>query len=83
MKRIICIGILSMMLCTTALAAEETDALKINNGTDRAAVHDILGEPLSESVYGYKEVYSLDSGKQAVLNYIDDIFEFGFILLNP
>lgn len=82
MKRIIfiCMAIV-MLLGTTAFGAQEENVIQINEGTSRDEVHKIIGEAESVSVEGYREVYTLENGKSAVMYYRDDMFDFGFIVV--
>lgn len=82
MKKLAAICIMALMLTlTSAFAAEISDVVSIPSGTSRSAVHEKIGAPKSESAYGDKEIYALSGGRTAVLRYLDDCFDVGFILI--
>lgn len=62
----------------TADTAPET----VDIGEERGEVYDRLGEPDSVSGDGSKEVYTLDDGSTAILQYEGDTLEEGYILVD-
>ena len=67
---------------TVTLAAEESAITSIEQWTSRTEIHQRLGEPRDMTSGGYKEIYKLSNGKTAVLKYLDNMLESGYILIN-
>lgn len=67
---------------TVSLAAEESPVTAIARWTGRNEIHSLLGAPHTVSGNGYKEIYKLSNGKIAVLKYIDNMLDEGYILVN-
>lgn len=60
----------------------ETDGEPVGIGEERGEVYEQLGEPDSVSEDGSKEVYTLDDGSTAILQYEGDTLEEGYILVD-
>ncbi len=83
MKKVIALVAAMCALSTTAaLAAEESDVTSMGQWTSRTEIHNRLGEPQNMTSSGYKEIYKLSNGKTAVLKYLDNMLESGYILVN-
>lgn len=82
MKKVIFVCTLLISAATVCTAADKSDISQISTGTSRDEIHSLIGEPQSISAGGYKEIYHLENGKTAVLTYIDDILNDGFIVIN-
>lgn len=82
MRKITSICIMAVMLTlTSAFAAEISDIMTIPSGASRTDVREKIGAPHSVSAYGDKETYTLTGGQTAVLRYLDDSLDVGFILV--
>ncbi len=60
----------------------ETYSEPVGIGEERGEVYEQLGEPDSVSEDGSKEVYTLDDGNTAILQYEGDTLEEGYILVD-
>lgn len=83
MKRVISIIMASSMLLSAVCAsAADIDAVTaIAEGTARGEVYAAIGRG-EASPNGYKETYRLSNGQTAVLAFVDDVFNCGFVLVN-
>ncbi len=83
MKKVIAlVAAVCALSSTAALAAEESDVTSMVQWTSRTEIHNRLGEPQNMTSSGYKEIYKLSNGKTAVLRYLDNMLESGYILVN-
>lgn len=67
------------MLGTSAYALDEGTVRDIPIGAGRAEVYAMLGE--GEYKSEYKETYKLSNGRIAVLSYLNDVLNNGYILI--
>lgn len=82
MKKILFICMILITAGTAAAAAGDANVTQIPIGSSREEVHALIGAPQTVSAGGYKETYLLENGKSAVLNYIGDTLDTGFIVIN-
>lgn len=61
------------------MQSEET-IRSIAIGTSKVGIHGIIGEPDRSSGSGAKEEYDVKDASRAVLQYNEDMLEFGFIV---
>ncbi len=78
----VCIAVSMLYSASAALAVDESTVTAIARGTSRADIHAQIGDSAKQSMGGYKEIYRLSNGSDAVLSFDEDILSCGFIVLN-